>query len=183
MSDREERSIQWVEKQLAGGGFADFRWIDPSELVVSQWVRVKCMYGCPEYGKNLSCPPNVPGVAECREFFSEYKRAALIHMVCEIPFEKRRQWDVATQEKLLDLEKRVFLHGYERAFLLSFDSCNLCPECPPLEEGCNYPIRRRPTIEAFAVDLFSSVRKFGYTLVVKKDHSEPTDRFALLLLE
>ena len=24
----------------------DFRWIDPREIVTSQWVRTKCLYGC-----------------------------------------------------------------------------------------------------------------------------------------
>jgi len=38
-------------------------------------------------------------------------------------------------------------------------------------------------MEAFAIDVYSSVRKFGYTLSVKRDRREKFDRFALLLVE
>ncbi len=53
-------------------GYTDFRWIHPQDIVVSQWVRMKCTFGCAEYGRNASCPPNVPAVSECRQFFGEY---------------------------------------------------------------------------------------------------------------
>jgi predicted metal-binding protein len=39
----------------------------------------KCIYGCSSYGQKGSCPPSVPSVAECREFFSEYEHIAVIH--------------------------------------------------------------------------------------------------------
>lgn len=26
-------------------GFDDFKWINPKDVVVSQWVRMKCMFG------------------------------------------------------------------------------------------------------------------------------------------
>jgi predicted metal-binding protein len=55
--------------------FSDFKWIDPKEIVVAQWVRMKCLFGCSEYGQNASCPPNVPSVLECRQFFSEYNES------------------------------------------------------------------------------------------------------------
>src|SRR4030042_4156160 len=59
-------------------GFSDYRFLNPSEIVVAEWVRMKCLYGCWEYGKNAACPPNAPSVAECARFFREYKRAAVL---------------------------------------------------------------------------------------------------------
>lgn len=41
-------------------GYTDFKWIEPKDIVVSQWVRLKCTFGCGEYGRNAACPPNVP---------------------------------------------------------------------------------------------------------------------------
>ena len=38
-------------------------------------------------------------------------------------------------------------------------------------------------MEAFAIDVYSSVKKYGYTLSVKKNRLEEPDRFALLLVE
>lgn len=72
-----------LEEIFTKHSFTDFRWIDAQKIVVSQWVRMKCMFGCAEYGKRASCPPNVPTVAECERFFRDYKEAAIFH------FEKR----------------------------------------------------------------------------------------------
>ena len=54
-----------LEEKFLEKGFDDFKWIDPKKIVVSQWVRMKCIFGCWEYGRNASCPPNTPSVSEC----------------------------------------------------------------------------------------------------------------------
>lgn len=171
-----------VDPILDAAGFADRKWVVPSTMIVSQWVRMKCMFGCPDYGNNASCPPNVPSVSECRELLSEYSHAVLIHLVCDVPAEARKEWCRANNRALLDAEKQIFLGGHERAFLLSFDNCDLCDECVPLPRDCHLPYMRRPTMEAFAIDVYSSVRQHGYSISVKKDLTEPADRFALMLV-
>jgi len=57
----------------------DFKWIEPEKIVVSQWVRMKCMFGCPLYGQKACCPPNMPTVSECERFFREYTDAVVFH--------------------------------------------------------------------------------------------------------
>jgi predicted metal-binding protein len=57
MSDSEALEALFVKH-----GYTDFRWIDAKEIVVAQWVRMKCMFGCGEFGRNACCPPNVPSV-------------------------------------------------------------------------------------------------------------------------
>ena len=52
-------------------GYTDYKWIDPTQIVVAQWVRMKCMFGCDEYGRGGTCPPNTPSVAECERFFKD----------------------------------------------------------------------------------------------------------------
>lgn len=168
---------------LEEAGFYDYRWVPPPDMIVSQWVRMKCMFGCPDYGRNASCPPHVPSVQECRELLGEYSHALLIHLACEAPPERMRQWCLENQERLIEAERRIFLAGFEKAFLLSFDNCNLCEVCVAHPGECRLPYKRRPTMEAFAIDVYSSVRKLGYTLSVKKDRQEKSDRFALLLVE
>lgn len=54
--------------------YSDYRWIDPTQIVVAQWVRMECMFGCGEYGRGGACPPNTPSVAECERFFNEYSQ-------------------------------------------------------------------------------------------------------------
>ena len=171
-----------VDSILDTGGFADRKWVVPSSMTVSQWVRMKCMFGCSDYGNNASCPPNVPSASECRELLSECSHSVLIHLVCDVPAEARKEWCRENLRALLDAEKQIFLGGHERAFLLSFDNCVLFDECVPLPRDCRLPYTRRPTMEAFAIDVFSSVRQHGYSISVKKNSAEPADRFALMLV-
>lgn len=171
-----------VDAILDAAGFADRIWVAPSTMIVSQWVRMKCMFGCPDYGKNASCPPNVPSVSECRELLSEYSDAVLIHLACDVPAEVRKEWCRSKQKALLEAEKKIFLGGHERAFLLSFDNCELCDECASSPSACRLPYIRRPTMEAFAIDVYSSVRQYGYAISVRKNLNETADRFALMLV-
>jgi predicted metal-binding protein len=53
-----------IESVLKDHGFSDYKWIDPKDIIVSQWVRIKCTYGCGGYGYG-TCPPNTPSVDEC----------------------------------------------------------------------------------------------------------------------
>ena len=70
----EKNRLEDIFKQ---SGFDDFKWIDPKEIVVAQWVRMKCAFGCDEYGQCAMCPPNVPSIDECRFFFDEYSKVAI----------------------------------------------------------------------------------------------------------
>jgi len=173
-----------LEQMFAKNGFSDFRWIDPGIIVVSQWVRMKCMFGCGEYGRTAVCPPNTPSVIECRRFFREYSKAVVFHFEKKVRKpEDRFAWSWKINLKLLKLEKEVFLSGYERAFLLFMDSCNLCAECSGKLERCKEPRMARPGADALAVDVYSTVRKIGYPIHVLADYSETMDRYAFLLIK
>ena len=82
-------------------GRTDYKWIDPADMVVSQWVRMKCTFGCGSYGRNASCPPNVPSVADCRRFLNEYRTAPLFHFgkAVDRP-EDRHSWSRETSQAM-----------------------------------------------------------------------------------
>jgi len=44
-------------KKAKSMGITEAKIIDPKSVVVGDWVRLKCQYGCGGYGKNLTCPP------------------------------------------------------------------------------------------------------------------------------
>jgi predicted metal-binding protein len=165
-------------------GYADFRWINPADIVVAQWVRMKCTFGCGEYGQNASCPPNVPSVAECREFFRDYEQAAVFHFekAVEKP-EARHAWTKEVNEGLLELERAVFLAGHRKAFLLFMDSCGLCSKCAGVRAECKHPKSARPTPEGMGMDVFATVRKIGYSIEVLTDYSQAMNRYAFLMVE
>ena len=141
---------QELEKLFKARGYRDFRWIDPKTIVVGHWVRMKCLFGCVDYGKCAACPPEVPPVEDCERFFREYKTVAVFHFekAVEKP-EDRHAWTKPINEKLLDLERELFLAGHYKAFLLPMDSCALCEPCTGRRAACKEPKRARPTPDAW----------------------------------
>lgn len=179
MTDRQK-----LEAIFKKNGYTDFKWINPNEFVVAHWVRMKCMFGCGEYGRVASCPPNVPSVEECKKFFQDYSEAAIFHFAKAVAKpEDRRDWTYELNKKLLDLEKEVFTSGNEKAFLLFLDSCGICKSCHDTREECQEPKLSRPTPEALAMDVFSTVRKVGYSIEVLSDYSQEMNRFAFLMIK
>lgn len=165
-------------------GYTDFKWIEPEKIVVSQWVRMKCMYGCGEYGQTASCPPNVPSVSEGERFFREYREAAIFHFEKKVDKpEDRHAWTKRVNAKLSRLEREIFLSGYERVFLLFMDSCSICSECTGLREKCKEPRLARPSPEAMAIDVYATVRQVGYPIEVLSDYSQKMNRYAFLMIE
>jgi len=165
-------------------GFIDFKWINPGHVAVSQWVRMKCQFGCNGYGKSASCPPNTPSVQECREFFREYREAVIFHFAVRLDDPKARfDWTREINKRLVLLEREVFLAGHRKAFLLFMDSCNFCEECASRREECMHPMESRPAPEAMAVDVFETVRRYGFPIEVLQDYSQEMNRYAILLIE
>jgi len=164
-------------------GISDYKWIDPQKIIVSQWVRMKCMYGCSNYGQNASCPPNVPSVSECERFFKEYSEAVIFHFGKKMKKpEERHKWTKKINSNLSKLERDVFISGHERAFLLFMDSCHLCDDCAGNREECKLPRTARPSPESMAVDVFSTVRQFGFPIEVCKDYEQAMNRYAFFMI-
>lgn len=173
-----------LERIFARHELTDFRWAEPKEFVVAHWVRTKCLFGCGEYGQNATCPPNTPPVEECRQFFAEYRAAAVFHFEKTVRRpEDRHAWTRKLYLKLLKLEREIFLSGLVKAFLLSMDSCSICAECTGRRDTCKEPRLARPTPEAMAVDVFSTVRRLGYPIEVLSDYRQAMNRYAFLLID
>ena len=180
LTQKKRKSLDTILKKK---GYTDYKWIDPKKVIVSQWVRMKCKFGCGGYGRVAACPPHTPSVAECEQFFNEYSDAVILHFegTMNEP-EDRHAWSRKINAKLVKLEREVFLAGYERAFLLMMDSCNFCKECTGDRETCNEPRMSRPSPEAMAVDVYSTVRHFGFPINVRTDYDQHMDRYAFLMV-
>jgi predicted metal-binding protein len=173
-----------LEERFIAHKFKDFRWIDPKTIVTAHWVRMKCIFGCKEYGKTASCPPSIPSISECEGFFREYKEAVIFHFEKKVAEpEDRFAWTRKVNLKLLKLEREIFLSGYEKAFLLFMDSCNICKECGGVREKCKEPRLARPTPEAMGVDVYTTVRNAGYPIQVLSDYTKTMNRYAFLMIE
>ena len=49
--------------------------INPDTIVTAAWVRMKCQFGCPEYGKGYACPPHTPTPEQTMEIIDCYHRS------------------------------------------------------------------------------------------------------------
>ena len=77
----------------------------------------------------------------------------------------------------------MFKAGFVKAFLLFFDSCGICPECTGSRTACKESKLSRPTPDALAMDVYSTVRKLGYPIEVLSDYGQEMNRYAFLLID
>ncbi|MDJ0765739.1 MAG: DUF2284 domain-containing protein [Myxococcota bacterium] len=161
-----------------------YRFMSTDSIVFGQWVRMKCIYGCPSYGKCVVCPPNTPPVSECRTFVTEYDTAVLFHFSRALTDpEERHEWTRGINKALITVERAVFLAGHYKAFVLFVDPCNACKECAVDPAACNHPLRSRPSPEGLGIDVFATVREAGLPIEVLDDYQAVMNRYAILLVQ
>lgn len=173
-----------IEEILNNHGYADFKWMSGKDVLVRQWVRFKCTYGCESYGMKGGCPPSAPSIEECREFFAEYERILVMHLKVKLDHpDDRRGWSRDQNMKLLKLERDIFLAGHHKAFLLFMDECRICEVCGGTRLHCENPHLSRPCPEGLGVDVFGTVRPLGFPIHVLRDFDQEMNRYAFLLVD
>jgi len=172
-----------IESILHNRNFSDYKWINPKEIVVTHWVRVKCTFGCADYGLG-TCPPNTPSVQDCGSFFKEYESGLIIRLN---KFADKNaypsDWSKEMTNKLLDIEREIFLLGFQKVFLLNQTCCSLCEDCSGNRLDCKNKTKSRPSPESFAVDVYKTVRNAGLNINVVAENPSEMNRIAILLIE
>ncbi len=161
--------------------------IEPREVVVADWVRFKCRYGCKGYAKHLSCPPYAPTPDETRRMLSEYEHALLLRFDGVPGREGASPEDVPedfhpwfkeliiwVNRTVHALEKTAFYDGFYKAFGFGAYPCIYCQECVaeeadgPVDESlrrkCRHMDLVRPSMEAAGMDVFATARKVGWKI-------------------
>lgn len=161
--------------------------IAPQDVIVAEWVRFKCRYGCKGYAKHLSCPPYAPAPAETRAMLSEYETALLVRFDGvpghtsfgpeEVPDDFHmfyRDLIIWVNTTVHRLEKTAFYDGFYKAFAFGGYPCAFCEECVAEEQPgsvdesyrrfCREQDRVRPSMEAAGMDVFATARKVGWEL-------------------
>jgi len=153
-------------------GAVDAKVIDPKSIVVKDWVRLKCQYGCGNYGKSLTCPPHSPTPEQTRKTLKGYSHAILMRVPDE---------STATHDMIAKLERHVFLSGYHSAFGLVAGPCERCKKCNL--QHCVYPRLARPSLESSGIDVYATARKNGFHIDVLKTRRQKPTYFGLLLVQ
>jgi len=175
--------MEKIDSILMQQGFSDYKWIKPEEIVVAQWVRMKCSYGCDGYGSG-TCPPNTPSVEECEKFFKEYKKGIIIRLR---KFADKNSypsdWSTEITNKLLDIERNIFLMGFPKVFLLNQTCCSRCKICSNNRMECKDKMKARPSTEGFAVDVYQTAKNAGLEIEVITNNCAEMNKIAILLIE
>jgi predicted metal-binding protein len=152
-------------------GALEAKLIKTASIVTAPWVRLKCRYGCGGYNTSLCCPPHTPTYLEMREVIASYKYAILVH--CK---------EVGSSTAIVcEMERRIFLAGYYKAFGLGNTPCRMCRNCNV--KRCKHTEQARPSMEACGIDVYATVRANGYPIEVVKDYSDDANYYGLVLIE
>ncbi|UCD20430.1 MAG: DUF2284 domain-containing protein [candidate division WOR-3 bacterium] len=162
-------------------GITKAKLIDTKTIVVRNWVRLKCQYGCGGYGTHLTCPPFSPTPEYTERMLREYSKALLMQ-ISGIESYKERTMSKKLRRIVALLERDIFLDGYYKAFGMASGPCRLCRTCNTKEE-CVYPEQARPSMEACGIDVFGTVRNNGFVLEVVKTEDACCSYNALVLIE
>jgi predicted metal-binding protein len=152
-------------------GALEAKLIDAASIVTAPWVRWKCRYGCSGYNTSLCCPPHSPTYLETQAVIASYKFAILAHF---------KKAGISTSV-MCELERRIFLAGYYRAFGMGTGPCRLCKKCNLTR--CVHTEQTRPAMEACGIDVYATVRANGYPINVVKEYTDDANFYGLVLIE
>ncbi len=186
-----------LRKMAIDSGASEFIFIKPSKVVTAHWVRLKCQFGCKNYGTRLTCPPYSPTPEDTRKVLDEYVRAYLIKYEGFLGFDEYppKNLSVAMDKLSLhvckavfDMERHAFLSGYYKAFSYGAHRCRKCDVCALAEQKkCKLPVDARPSLESAGIDVFQTAQNAGLdtNVVERKEILSPKEMptFTLLLLE
>jgi len=173
------RDLEEFHRSAISLGAARAEIIKAKDIVVADWVRLKCQYGCGGYGKRLSCPPYSPTPCETRKILGGYETALLMKFnSCEECGNEKAE---SIHQVVAKMERHIFLSGYYAAFGMSCGPCELCTECNLKE--CQKPELARPAMEACGIDVYATARKAGLGIEVLTRKDQTPRCFGLVLVK
>jgi predicted metal-binding protein len=153
------------------------------DIVVAEWVLMKCRYGCPDCGRRRTCPPFTPSPDQFRAVLQGYRSSLLIWVEAagrdDLPTTRRR-----LHQAIVDLERAAFLDGNHKAFGLVDGTCVWCAadqECVP--SACRHPEKVRPSLGACGVDAFATAAAAGVPLQVVRERGDAYRLLGMLLID
>jgi predicted metal-binding protein len=82
----------------------------------------------------------------------------------------------------MEIERKLFLEGYDKAISLVSGACALCKKCT-YPKSCRFPKERRPPIEAFSIDLIGTLKNIGIHTPVAQEPQDTFKYYAIILLQ
>jgi predicted metal-binding protein len=172
---------QWCERAVALGAGAATA-MRAQDVVVADWVRMKCLFGCDEPGVHKTCPPNAPAVDQTRCVVREFESAILLEAGPIVGSERSDDESRRLNEAGLALERELFLAGFYKAWLMGAGPCDACGACTQGDD-CPTPERARPSMEGCGLDVYATARNAGRRIEVVPTRDAEYRFFALVLVD
>ena len=157
--------------------------VNSQTISTAPWVRLKCQFGCPRYGRSYCCPPYTPTPEQMERILNSYESAIIFHLewnaVSENADKLKDFFDIVTK-----LERELIFGGYYKAFSMLAGHCRLCEQCSLLKnQPCDFPGAARPSMEACGIDVYQTARNNGFDVQPLQPGVETANMFALILVE
>ncbi len=139
--------------------------VDPRALEFSDRVRWICEHECAQYGKSWACPPGVGSVEQCRQHCLSYNSCLVISTVTEVADITDIDATLATRqehEAVTDQVARLLRQLGAEPFVLSTESCAICPRCAILDgQPCRFPEKMHPCVESQGINVIPVLERNG----------------------
>lgn len=162
--------------------------VEIAKIKTGAWTRMKCQFGCPNYGATLCCPPYTPNFEQTQKFLAEYKYGIIVEYTANIEGTKPEDYakfdtkiSNGLLEILLNVERDAFLLNHYRAFALKAGRCHLCDTCNL--KKCVNPTKARPSLEACGIDVFALANDNGFKMEVITGPIKELKIYGLVLVE
>ena len=129
-----------LEQRLAELPLYSYFFTSPDKLEFSPRVRWICEHECSQYGKSWACPPGVADIANLEETLSTRRG----------------------HEEITDQVAEILRQLGAAPFVLSTESCALCPRCAILDgQPCRHPERMHPCVESQGINVVPVLEENG----------------------
>ena len=154
--------------------------VSPQKVFTATWVRLRCQYGCSEYGQCLTCPPHSPTPETTRKMLDEYRTAILLHA---------SDWK-SVREVGQPWNERPSSPATTRRLPFCADPATSAGRVWPFSRrdgkaaACQHPDQARPAMEAAGVTcLPPRSAAAGLPIDVVRSEECPQNYYALVLVE
>ncbi len=113
--------MEYLLKRASELGAEKAKLIDTETVVVAEWVRWKCQYGCPLFEKDSFHPPYDPDTESTQKVLKEYTKGILLN----------GPNGQVLKEAAVKLEGEAYHRGYYKAFALTAPVPGGAAACAP----------------------------------------------------
>ncbi|UYP44663.1 hypothetical protein NEF87_000948 [Candidatus Lokiarchaeum ossiferum] len=172
---------QYLQNLMIAEECFDYTLFSMDKLIITPKVRLKCMYGCQNYGIQRKCPPNdTLSPVQCIKYLKDYSNALLIRFVPDQDFGA----PINAQSILLEIERKAMLNNLRFALAVFPTHCHQCDLCH-ISQECAKPLQARPSISSLCIDILGTLEKLGLQqkILTSKDQPKEFYYLGLILLE